>query len=250
MVWSFVTTSQDMLWCMWLLIRLQKLLLNFLAWIHLNLQSTGQAPEWLKSQLWEQHHQWAVWAHVHLEGENFAIPPPDQQTGGVSSPNANADDWKLGKDWKADWPMHLLELVHAYNSTSMFGQWSFLPIDFYFPTIVSTENTSMLITMLQTYVSNCVKPSRKCKYSPHLRLKGRGDTMILKLMPFHWNWATWSWLKLMPTKGGERWKTSGRRNHMKWNTELLKVSLPTLWKTSRLDAHESSTRINFFSLPL
>ena len=23
---------------------------------------------------------------------------------------------KLSKDWKADWPKHLLELVHAYNS--------------------------------------------------------------------------------------------------------------------------------------
>ena len=54
------------------------------AKIHLNLWSTGQAPEWLRSHLWEQHDQWAVWAHGHLEGENFTIPPPDQQTGGVS----------------------------------------------------------------------------------------------------------------------------------------------------------------------
>ena len=121
---------------------------------------------------------------------------------------------KLNKDLKADRPKHILELVHTYNSMRlavtgysphdlMFGWWPWLPIDF-FHTIMSTENTSMLITMLLTYVSDCVKPSRGCNCSPHLRLKGRGDTMIIKLMPFHWSQATWSWPKVIPTKGGER----------------------------------------------
>ena len=56
---------------------------------------------------------------------------------------------KLGKDWKADWPKHLLEWVHAYNSTRsgvtrysphylMFGWWLHLPINICFPTIAST----------------------------------------------------------------------------------------------------------------
>ena len=48
--------------------------------------------------------------------------------------------------------------------------------------------------------------------------------------------------------GGERWRFGGRRNHMKWSGKLWKASLPTSWKTSRLDTHESSTEINFFSL--
>ena len=58
---------------------------------------------------------------------------------------------KLGKDWKADCPKHLPVLVHAYNFMRlaitgyrphclMFGWWPCLPIDFYFPTIVSIEN--------------------------------------------------------------------------------------------------------------
>ena len=57
---------------------------------------------------------------------------------------------KLGEDKKADWPSHLAEIVHAYNATCsavtgyslhylMFGWRPRLPVDFYFPTIGSTE---------------------------------------------------------------------------------------------------------------
>ena len=57
---------------------------------------------------------------------------------------------KLSKELKVDWPKHLPELVHAYNSIRsavtgysthylMFGKWMHLTIDFYFPTIISTE---------------------------------------------------------------------------------------------------------------
>ena len=57
---------------------------------------------------------------------------------------------KLGEDKKANWPSHLAEIVHTYNSTQsavtrysphylMFGQWPRLLVDFVFPTIGSNE---------------------------------------------------------------------------------------------------------------
>ena len=57
---------------------------------------------------------------------------------------------KLGEDKKADWPSHLAEIVHAYNATHsavtgysphylMFGQRPWLPVDFYFPALGSSE---------------------------------------------------------------------------------------------------------------
>ena len=69
--------------------------------------------------------------------------------------------------------------------------------------------------MLLTYVSNCMKPSRH-KHSPHLQMKGRGDTMIVKLMPFHLNQATWLLAKANSCK---------RRRNVKdqWEEELYKV---------------------------
>ena len=36
--------------------------------LHLNLWSTGQAPEWLRGHLWKQHHQRALWAYGDTEG--------------------------------------------------------------------------------------------------------------------------------------------------------------------------------------
>ena len=166
---------------------------------------------------------------------------------------------KLSKDQKADWPKHLSELVHAYNSMKI-GHHQIQPTlpDVWAPTVLThwllfphdkghERNTSMLTTTLLSYVNGCGKPSRKHKCSPHQRLRDRSGTMIEKLMPFHWNQATWSWLKLMPTRGRGKWRTSGRRNCMKWSAKLQKASLPTSWKTGRWDAHKSSTKTDFFS---
>ena len=57
---------------------------------------------------------------------------------------------KLGEDEKADWPSHLAEIVHTYNTTHstvmeysphflMSGCWPRLLVDFYFTTLRSTE---------------------------------------------------------------------------------------------------------------
>ena len=105
---------------------------------------------------------------------------------------------KLSKEQKVEWIMHLPELVHAYNYMRLaitgysphylkFGCWPPLPINFYFPMIRSMENTSILITMLLRYVNNCKMPSRKHKCSPHQRLRDRSNTMIERLMLFHWS---------------------------------------------------------------
>ena len=155
----------------------------------------------------------------------------------------------LGKDWKPDWPKHQPELVHAYNSMRsaitgyslhymMFGWWPCAcPLAFIFSLLWAQkkhQHVNHYIADLCEWL--CMRPSRKYKCTVfYLGLKGRGDTMIVKPMLFHWNQVTWSWWKPMPTKGWEKWKTSGRRNCMKQNVGLLKASLPTSWRNSGPD---------------
>ena len=83
----------------------------------------------------------------------------------------------------------------------------------------------MLTTTWPSYVNGCRKPLKGLKCSPHQRQRDRSGTMIEKLMQFHWNQVTWPWLKLMPTGGGRKWRTGGRRKHMKWSARLLRASL-------------------------
>ena len=79
--------------------------------------------------------------------------PYHPQTNGLVESSHQTIMWiigKLGEDKKADWPDHLAEIVHAYNGTwsammgysphyLMFGHRPRLPVDFYFPTLRSTE---------------------------------------------------------------------------------------------------------------
>ena len=166
---------------------------------------------------------------------------------------------KLSKDQKVDWLKHLSKLVHAYNSMRsaitrysphyfMFRCQLHLPVDFYFPWSGVHRNTNVSTTTLLSCVKDCGRLSKRLRCSPYQRQRGRSGTTIGKLMQFYWNQMTWSCLKLMSTWGGEKWRIGGRRNCTKWSTKLWKASLPTLWKASGPDAHEFSTKIDFFSL--
>ena len=204
MFWSFVTASQDMLWHMWLWIRWQKLLLNFCG----------------KGTSWSLEHWPSSWVTEELIlratssvscvsswafGRSRTLPYHPQTNGQVEWAHQMLMQMigKLGRDQKADWPKHLPELVHAYNSMRlaitrysphylMFGQWPCTYLStFIFLTIVSTEkhhHVDHYIADLHEWLCEALKEAQV--HSPHLRLKGRGNTMIVKLMPFHWNQVT------------------------------------------------------------
>ena len=117
---------------------------------------------------------------------------------------------KLSMDQKADWPRHLPKLVHAYNSMKLaingynpyywcFGHQLHLPIDFYFNTIryrKKHQHVDHYISKLCGWLWEALK---EAQVQTTWRWKDRSSTMIGKLMPFHWNQVTWSWLKPMPT---------------------------------------------------
>ena len=139
------------------------------------------------------------------------------------------DQWSLGTACTT-W---CLSADHAYLLTSTSLRWG------------AWRNIGMSTAILPSYVNDYKKPSRKHKCSPHLMLKDRSNTMTGRLMPFYWRQVTWSWWRLMLTRGRGKSMTGGRRNHMKRNTELLKESLCTSWRTSGQDVHEFYTKTVF-----
>ena len=165
---------------------------------------------------------------------------------------------KLGKDGKADWQKHLPELVHAYNfmrsvitgynpHNLMFEHQLCIPIHLYFVTGRGTQkhqHVNHYIAKVHERLWGAFKEAQTQSTSVAERHKQHYDrkanAISLKLDDLV--------LAKVNTYGGvERWRIGWRMNHMKWSTKLQKVSLPTLWKTSGPDAHESSTKFNFFS---
>ena len=223
--WSFVTILWSMSWCTWPPIKLQKLLLSSCG------KATSQSLEhqpssWVtEGPIWKQHHQRALWAYGI---QKVRTSPYHAQTNGQvewAHQTLMCMIGKLSKDQKADWPKHLPKLVHAYNSMRlaitrysphylMFGAAHTYPLTSISPWSGVHRNTNMLTTTLPSCMKDCGRPLKRLKCSPHQRQRDRSGTMIGKLMPFHWSQVTWSWLKPMPTGGGERWRISGRRNHV------------------------------------
>ena len=116
-----------------------------MASLYLNFWSPGQAPEWLRSQLWMQHIIRELCELMDMQ--KVRTSPYHAQTNGQV-------EWahqmlmhmigKLGRDWKVDWLKHLPTSVHAYNSAQlaitryslhylMYGCQPCISIDFYFP---------------------------------------------------------------------------------------------------------------------
>ena len=164
---------------------------------------------------------------------------------------------KSGKHWKADWPKHLSELVHAHNSVRsaimrysphyfMFGCWLCLPINFYFPMVRGTQkywHVNHYVTEL-CEICDTFKEAYMQSTSEVERQKWHYNR---KTNAISWRQVTWSWLNPTPIEGEESWRIDGRRNCRKWSARLQKASLPT---SCRPDAHESITEIDFFLIAL
>ena len=138
--------------------------------------------------------------------QDYCIPCTMQWTGGKISPNSVQNDWKVGHGTKAQWEQHLLELLQAYNSTwsavmgysphyFMFGRWSHLPVDFFFPMIGANTSCHHVPTYVEEeqecfkeaydeaqHQSNSKVDQQKCNYDKttstfQLML---GDTVLKK----------------------------------------------------------------------
>ena len=109
------------------------------------------------------------------------------------------------------------------------------------------RNTSVLITRSLSYMNSCRKPLKRLKCSPHQRQRDRSSTMIEKLMPFHWNQVTCSWLKPMFKEGGSKVKDWWEEELWEVEHQVAEGSLPTSWRINGQDAYESSTKTDFSS---
>ena len=167
---------------------------------------------------------------------------------------------KLSKNWKVDWPKHLPELLHAYNSTRlaitgyslhylMFRCQPCLPIDFYFPMIRSTQKCQHVdhyITELHEQLQEAFKEAQMQSTSDAERHKWHYDRKAnaISLDPGD--------LVLVKADAYRR----RRKVKDQWEEESYEVEcqvaegIPSylVKKNSRQDIHESSTKINFFTL--
>ena len=146
--WSSVITLQNTSWLIWPLTKLQRLLLSFYdkdtSWSLAKFLSdwgTNFKSNIVK-ELCELMGIWNVRTSPYHAQTNRQVEWAHQMFMCIIG--------KLSRDWKVDWPKHLPELVHAYNSMRlaitayslhylMFGHQWHLPINFYFPMMRGME---------------------------------------------------------------------------------------------------------------
>ena len=167
-----------------------------------------------------------------MEGSDFTLPFSNQWKSWASDQTLMCMIGKLCKDQKADWPKHLSKLVQAYNSMRlaitgyslhylMFECWPCLPVDFYFPVMRGLEKHQCVdcyIAKLHEWIWEVFTEAQVQYTSEAERQKWYYDR---KANAISLEKVTSLWLKLIPMRGTGKWRTSGRRNHMKWNIKLL-----------------------------
>ena len=126
----------------------------------------------------------------------------------------------------------------------MFGFQPCLSIDFYFPLIRGTkrhQHVDQYIAELCEQLWEAFKEAQVQSLSENERQKQSNDRKAnaISLEPGDLVLA-----KANTYRGKRKVKDQWDE---KWSTRLLKASLPTSWRTSRQDAHESSTKTDFFS---
>ena len=152
---------------------------------------------------------------------------------------------KLSKDQKADGPSiyqswSMLRILQDQPSLGTAHVTWCLGADHTYLSISTSQwygaqgNTNVLTILLMSYVNDCKNPLKKCKSSPLLRLRDRSDTVTERLMLYYWSQA-------IPTKERRKWRTGGKRNHMKQCARSQRASICISWRMSRQDAHEFST---------
>ena len=171
---------------------------------------------------------------------------------------------KLGEEKKADWPSHLAEIVHAYNSTRsavtryspnylMFGWWPRLLVDFVLPTVgsnkaptreASVRSVDMYIASVGDRLRSTLQEAQAQSSTEAHWQKWYYDRKIgaVNLKP-----GNLELVKADAWKGKRKIKDSGKKKLGRWYDKLQLMSPPTKWWTN-VDGHESSTETSFFSL--
>ena len=171
---------------------------------------------------------------------------------------------KLEKDKKADWPSHLAQIAHTYNATCsavtgysphylMFGQRPRFPVNFYFPTIGSTEapmreastkHVDEYVASVQDRLRTTLQRQRPNWWQ---KCTDKNGTMTKRYALWIWNLVTWyQWRQMLLRERG-RSMIGGKRILGRWCIRLQQTYPLTKWQTN-VEGHASSTKTDFFLL--